>query len=298
MTELEPQFLEGPSISAQELRSSFTGLQPGVLGTAHTSSNHLKVSAGTVGRSIDVAEGIGMILGVSITDQGLYRVRNDGVKNSSAFETGGIPANATANPRVDQVIARLFDQVDRKNWRLEIVAGTPSAGATLDNRTGAVSDENITAGGGAGWIRLADYLVPAGATSIGPANIRDRRAMAQGVRTSTVTPNGVIGHTTPSPQYAITTVETNGRPILVALTVPLQAQVTAARSAYVYLYEDGAQMFVREVYNFVTYEHHLVHHQRIYHPSAGHHTWHLGVTSQTAGDVVLEVGGSLTLIEL
>lgn len=176
MTEIEPQFLEVVSTSAQELRSTFSIFQPGVF-----AAGDLKVTAGS-GLTVDVASGIGFVRGSNITDQGNYRVRNDATKNSSAFDVAGIPSNSSGFPRIDQVIARLLDQTHDssglRKWRLEYVAGTGTSGATLDNRTGAVSDVGL----GNNWLRLADALIPSGAVSVLAANIRDRRSFARGAK--------------------------------------------------------------------------------------------------------------------
>lgn len=178
MTELEPQFLEVVSTSALELRSALTPLQAGVVG-----ATELKVSAGS-GLSVDVALGIGFVRGSNVTDQGLYRVRNDATKNSASFDVSGIPANSSGFPRIDQVIARILDHTHDnsglRKWRLEYVAGTGTSGATLDNRTGAVSDVGL----GNNWLRLADALIPNGAVSVLAANIRDRRPWARGALNS------------------------------------------------------------------------------------------------------------------
>jgi hypothetical protein len=176
LTALEPQFLEAPAvISGQELRTAFSALQPGVMDT-----NDLKVTAGAGTREISVAAGTGFVRGSNIADQGLYRIRNDGVISSLAFELGGITANGTAFPRIDQIIARVYDQSHDgsglRKWRPEIITGVATTGATLDNRSGSILDAAI----GNNWVRLADALVPAGATTILTANIRDRRPRAKG----------------------------------------------------------------------------------------------------------------------
>ena len=172
MTELEPQFLETVDISALELRSAFSGLQAGVMG-----SGDLKVTAGTAGLTVDVAAGVAFVQGGQVSDQGLYRVRNDAVVNSAAFNAGGITANSSGLPRIDQIIARVQDQTHdasgQRRWRLEVLTGAPTAGATLDNRSGAAALP-------ASSLRLADVLIPTGAATVAAGNIRDRRPWARG----------------------------------------------------------------------------------------------------------------------
>jgi hypothetical protein len=88
-----------------------------------------------------------------------------------------VGANASGNPRIDSVILEVLDTLhDGYNTaQARVVAGTASAGATLDNRTGAAALP-------ANAILLADILVANGAASILTANIRDRRPFAmQGV---------------------------------------------------------------------------------------------------------------------
>lgn len=171
MAELEPQFLEGPpaQLSAQELRQAFLFGQGGVLG-----ATDLKVTVGA-GRSVDVAAGRCLIPGssiVTVLPQGNYHAVNDAAKNSGAFELGGIPAQA-ANPRLDQIIARLYDQSHDgsglRKWRFEVLTGVATAGATLDNRSGAATLP-------ASSLRLADALC----SSTGVVTVRDRRAWATG----------------------------------------------------------------------------------------------------------------------
>jgi hypothetical protein len=167
MTEQPVLYENAVAIPGQGLRHAFeTPIGVGVFG--HTD---LKVTAGT-GLAVDVSEGIAWIRGSSITDQGLYRCRNDAAKSSSSFEAGGIQAAHGTNPRLDMIVARVYDH-DADNsglrkWRLEVVTGTPTAGSTLDTRAGAAAQP-------ASSLHLADVLVPAAAGSIAAGDIRDRR---------------------------------------------------------------------------------------------------------------------------
>jgi len=173
VAELEPSFLSDPiETSAQDLRTSFESLTSGV----HVPT-HQKVTPGAAGLSVDVAAGQAYIQGGSIPDQGLYRCRNDATLNSGAFQLGGIPAAHATLPRFDQIIAHLYDtEADAtglRTWRLEVLAGTPTAGATLANRNGAAALPTNS-------IRLADIVVPAAAASLGAGDIRDRRGWTRG----------------------------------------------------------------------------------------------------------------------
>lgn len=79
--------------------------------------------------------------------------------------------NSSGNPRVDSIILRYTQAT--ATFTFMVLAGTASAGATLDNLTGAAT---LTAFD----LLLANVLVANGAVSITNANIRDRRPWARG----------------------------------------------------------------------------------------------------------------------
>jgi hypothetical protein len=178
MAELEPVFLEDPAeISGLELRQPFSIFQEGVDSRAVGGATALKVTTGA-GLSVDVAAGVGFVQGDAVTDQGLYRIRNDAAKNSAAFELGGITPNGSANPRIDKIVARLLDHshdnLGQRKWRLEVVTGAAHNLATLDVQWGAAAVPPSC-------LLLADVLVPGNnPASIPSGNIRDRRAWARG----------------------------------------------------------------------------------------------------------------------
>jgi hypothetical protein len=164
-----PEFLQTRTYSAQQLRHLFAklGLQEGVYG-----ATDLQVSQRAAGAnmSVDVAAGDALVQGDDITRQGLYHVVNDGVVNVP------ISASHGALPRLDQIILRVYDSTvlgvsDVPS--LEVLAGTPTAGATLDNRSGAATLPNNA-------IRLADVLVGAGVAVIANSALRDRRPWVRG----------------------------------------------------------------------------------------------------------------------
>lgn len=182
MAEIEPAHIDGIATSGADLRHAWDALQAGVLG-----GGDLKVTPGA-GLSVDVASGVVFMPSPSAAlDVGLYRGFNDAVKNSAAFAAGGIQPNGNANPRLDQIIARIYDAnhdgTALKLWRFEVLTGTPTPGALLDNRAGAVGVQAGTTFP-LGAVRIADLLVPgANPTSIPAGNIRDRRLWARGVNT-------------------------------------------------------------------------------------------------------------------
>jgi hypothetical protein len=170
MALLIPEFLQVKQYSAQAVRAMLMdmSLQPGVVG-----ATDLKVSqrAAGINMSVDVAAGTGWVAGTSTARQGLYHCYNDGVVNLA------IGSNTSGNPRIDQVILRVYDSSDGGNAQdnsfVEVLQGTPTSGATLDNRTGAATLP-------AHSIRLADILVANLATGISNSVIRDRRPWARG----------------------------------------------------------------------------------------------------------------------
>jgi hypothetical protein len=87
---------------------------------------------------------------------------------SGAQLTGTITTANASLPRIDIVTLAPSANVDSNVPQVLVIAGTPTAGASLSNRTGAPALP-------AGRILLADVLVPAAATSILTAQIRDRR---------------------------------------------------------------------------------------------------------------------------
>jgi hypothetical protein len=106
--------------------------------------------------SVQVAEGQAWIPGTYAASQGPYYTQNQ------AAEILAIGTADPSNPRIDTVIAQVEDAayVGSSNLaQLAVVPGTPSAGATLVNLTGAATLP-------ANSLVLAYVLVPAGATSI------------------------------------------------------------------------------------------------------------------------------------
>jgi hypothetical protein len=112
--------------------------------------------------SVDIAAGYAYVQGDAVTGQGMYFAYNDGAYNLTGF-TGADPSL----PRIDRVVLRVRDAFhgDAANdVSFQILTGTPSAGATLANLTGAASPGN-------GQLLLANVLVPASSSSITNANI-------------------------------------------------------------------------------------------------------------------------------
>lgn len=115
----------------------------------------------TSGVTTSVAAGRVMVKGDTNANQGCY------LFEVSVAEAQAHVRDAT-NPRVNMLVARVYDATEvgsgSSGGAIEIVAGTPTAGATLDNRSGALALP-------ASALHVADVLVPV----TGSATIRDRR---------------------------------------------------------------------------------------------------------------------------
>jgi len=115
------------------------------------------------------------IRGGSTTLQGLYLVTNvaQGTGTIDALYNVNIAASDPTNPRIDQVYLCVEDAQhagSNNQATIRVVTGTPTGGATLDNRTGVGA-----APAGMSSILIADVLVAAAVGTILTAAIRDRR---------------------------------------------------------------------------------------------------------------------------
>lgn len=165
MAELLPNWLQENCYPAQYDRLLIGNLV-GVEGVANFHAGSLLVTTGGSGLNLSVAQGGALITGDD-DDRGVYSVYND-----AAVTLTATAANPT-NPRIDQVIARVYDSTygeGADEWVLEMLDGTATGGATLTNLTGATALPDNA-------IRLAYVLVPA--TFLGPfvnaTHIRDAR---------------------------------------------------------------------------------------------------------------------------
>jgi hypothetical protein len=157
-----------PGYSAMELRrlAAASQVKEGVVDTGD-----LKVTL-VSGLTVQVAAGEAFVAGDSTADQGLYYARI-----GSNISTLSVTAGDGSNPRVDQVVLEVLDHAHDSSGfnkaRVRVIAGTPTSGATLDNRSGAASLP-------VNCCRLADILMPTSAGSVSAGNIRDRRPWARG----------------------------------------------------------------------------------------------------------------------
>lgn len=182
MTLLEPMWLPtktvpfGPAAGKQGLRymlQQLGDLQEGVFAAGDFDVTERGAGANM---SVDVAAGGAWIYGDDTARQGAYHLVNDATVNVAVSA-----AHATL-PRVDQVVARIYDSTvvgGSDVPAIEVIAGTPTASAQCTDPTAA----NYRLGAAAlpnGAVRLADVQVDAAAASIVNAKIYDRRPWARG----------------------------------------------------------------------------------------------------------------------
>lgn len=145
----------------------------------------LLVGSGT-GMNSSVAAGRGIVRNSFASVQGgLYLIRNDA---AASYQHN--TADPT-NPRIDQIIAKVYDSEtggdssDAANAVL--IPGVATPGATLDNLSGAASLTSYN-----NYFRLADVLIPNGAASSASFTYRDRRPIATQIPPSIKTSLSVV----------------------------------------------------------------------------------------------------------
>lgn len=152
-------------------------------GVANYATDFVVTNAAT-GLRVDIAAGAAWVKGDSGTpamgiSQGLFSVVNDAAVANAVT----LPAAHASNPRLDQIVLKVRDSADLGSGAddaiFDYVQGTPTSGATLLNRTGAAALPNDC-------LLLADVLVPAAATNLVAANVRDRRLPANGRATRAI----------------------------------------------------------------------------------------------------------------
>jgi hypothetical protein len=212
---LVADFNSSVNVPFQRMRQALLdgALQEGVVG-----ANDFKVVQRGAGanQSVDVGTGFAWVQIDTGTRNGMGHVTNDATANVT------VTASNATNPRVDQIILRWNDSSIPTGSgnvpTLEVLTGTATAGATLDNRTGAVALPNDC-------LRLADILVPATSTSVVTANIRDRRPWARGAYFTAV--RASTNATTTSASHVLVDA-TNLQPRIECSGVPMRATLRSA----------------------------------------------------------------------
>lgn len=160
--------LERVSASAQVERWNLDGNSFG-MGAGVVNLGDLNVTAGAGFGSVVAAGHARIRADFAGANLGLY----DLLLQTAESVTHTTPD--VTNPRIDQILARMRDFTaigsGPSDASVYIQAGTPTAGATLDNRNGITAPSP-------GSILLADVLVPNGAASSAGFTYRDRRPVA------------------------------------------------------------------------------------------------------------------------
>jgi hypothetical protein len=169
-----PLYLTGRSgvYGGHALRQPFADLV--TAGVADSFSFAVGPRGAGVNMSVDVGSAsslnLAYVVGSDVSDQGAYRIGYLG-----ATLNVPIAANASGNPRIDTLLLRIADSehagTDNKAY-LDVVQGTPTSGATLDNRSGHGALP-------ASCISIADVLVASGTAAITADAIRDLRPRAR-----------------------------------------------------------------------------------------------------------------------
>ena len=169
MAETPPSFMQGVCRSPQSDRLVISNLVCGE-GVANPYGGDLLVTPSGADGSVSIAQGGAYIAGEDVTDQGMYSVFND------APETVLLAANASGNPRIDLIIARVYDSTYgalSDQWTLEATTGTANASAALTSAGLAFAPAQPTDS-----LLLAYVLVPNGfgaGSTVSGANILDVR---------------------------------------------------------------------------------------------------------------------------
>lgn len=138
---------------------------------------HQRAAGANLQLEVDAQLGHFLVQGDDVLFQGLYLV--PALATKATLDLANAP-DAT-NPRVDSVVLEAIDDehvhTGITRARLKVISGTPTAGANVADSPAYIASRpalpNSTA-------RLADFIVGAAAGSITDANIRDRRAWANG----------------------------------------------------------------------------------------------------------------------
>lgn len=213
-----------PGYDMVDLRRATNGaLQEGVM---EPTSYVVTQRAAGVNLSVDIAAnatpaGNGVsayVQGDAVVGQSLYAV-----PSHTAVINETIAAAHATLPRVDRVVLEVLDNVHDASGlninRVRVISGTATAGATLDNLTGAAAVPNSC-------LLLADVHVPAADTTISNAQIRDRRKWARGAFHRIALVPGTDYTTTSSAWALIDSTQLNPR--IECSSVPMHLSLSAS----------------------------------------------------------------------
>jgi hypothetical protein len=169
MATYTPNYLQNKLYSARSDRQLVESFTLGREGVVSTDTDFTYTLPGSLG--FTVSTGSAFIKGDTLSTQGMYHAR------TTANETVTLTTANGSNPRLDQIVLRVYDSTEAGGVNdyavVEVVTGTATVGATLDNRTGAASLP-------ASSLLLYDVLVGAGVGSLTASAVRDKR-MTYGV---------------------------------------------------------------------------------------------------------------------
>lgn len=232
-----------PGYAAVDLRRhiSAASLQEGVY--AATDFEVVQRAAGAnlsvdIGGAMAAGGSFALVQGDTINGQGLYIV----AAHSATINEAIAAADAT-NPRVDQVVLEIQDNVHDASGgnlaRVRVLTGTATAGATLDNRTGAAALPGSA-------LLLADVHVPALDTTISNSQIRDRRKWARGAHCAAQYTGATLSTASASlvqmNSAFLKRVECSGAPLGIRFHGILQ-NGTAGTTVSLSIYQDGVAAF-------------------------------------------------------
>ena len=221
-----PLYLQTREYSALSDRIAFEAgstVRAGVYSSADLAVSQRAVPSPNM--SVDVSAGAAAIPANNSGNSGLYYTRNDAVMNVA------VAASHASLPRIDTVVLTARDSTHggdaSDGMELRVFSGTPTSGATLDNRTGAASLPSNS-------LLLADVLVGAGVTSVTNANIRSRRILALGYRNSIYLP--AVVRTSSGTLSVISSldsvIEASGRPVEITFTGSIAVSAATADASF------------------------------------------------------------------
>lgn len=212
MALLKPEYLAGETYPA--LRDRVVLSHGGVVQQGAWDDLDFKVTPAS-GMTVDVGIGYALVTANQSGNQGIYHVENTAA-------TGTVTAAHATLPRVDRVILKINDPatdvgLGTSTPAIQVLAGSATSGANLDNRTGAQSIPT-------GALLLADILVPAASSSILAANVRDRRTAARGTFFRAIATSGSIAISALSPT-PVWTSELRRRFEVASSSVPVEISI-------------------------------------------------------------------------